>query len=353
MTDQHSQLSLDDQAFSLIRRFYEAESTEAAAQLQQQLEQWQQQSTEHRQALAQASEDWLLMGQLSDVASPTYQSAKQPANKAHTCTVAKPRSNWLGAGAALAAISCLAIVACLTLWQQPTSSLQTASASSAANWQQQFRSGYGEVQQHTLPDGSQVTLNWDSEIAIDFSAEQRNVRLLHGEAFFQVAHNPARPFVVQANGARARAVGTAFNVRQQDDEQVTIAVTEGVVAVTGDKRQSLVLNASQQVAVLQGVPGAVQSQPAQRTLAWQTGSLIFDQQPLVEVLAEINRYTRYQIDTRYLPSPQAPVTATYFISRTDEAIRSLMQLFQLQADMRQQADGNHLVLRPALRKPSQ
>lgn len=82
----------------------------------------------------------------------------------------------------------------------------------------------------TLADGSTVELNAGAEISVEFSPEQRGVRLVRGEALFHVAKNPARPFVVTAAGVEVRAVGTAFSVRHTPD-RVDVLVTEGRVAV--------------------------------------------------------------------------------------------------------------------------
>jgi len=184
-------------------------------------------------------------------------------------------------------------------------------------------------------------------VAIEFSAGQRSLTLVRGEAFFEVTHDSNRPFIVKSGDARVRAVGTAFNVRAIED-QVRVAVTEGTVAVTGESRSTTLVNANQKVAVTAGQTGKVQSSANLQATAWQQGSMIFDGQPLAEVLQEIDRYTQYRIDSRFLPNPDAPVSATYFISRTDEAVRSLMQLFNLRADMRDGIDGPRLVLRARL-----
>jgi transmembrane sensor len=84
--------------------------------------------------------------------------------------------------------------------------------------------------QQTLSDGSVVTLNKGAEISVAFSADRRRVFLKQGEAHFQVAKNPNRPFLVQANGVEVRAVGTAFSV-QCGDKAVAVLVNEGTVAV--------------------------------------------------------------------------------------------------------------------------
>lgn len=89
---------------------------------------------------------------------------------------------------------------------------------------------HGAPAEETLPDGSKVELREGGKIALQFSEGMRRVTLQHGEAFFHVAKNPARPFVVQVNGIDVRAVGTAFAV-QKSEKCVQVIVTEGQVAV--------------------------------------------------------------------------------------------------------------------------
>ncbi|WP_051219308.1 FecR family protein [Oceanobacter kriegii] len=341
--------ALADEAFAMIRDYYDADTDGAAAVTKQHMETWCQQSEQHRLAMEQASEEWHLMGALSQVAErPPYTHKAEASWLAQWLTPVR----LMQAGSAFAVILMLAILV-PSFWNTDATTGSANIASSQANRQQdlnyqtRLQSVYGEIVTRTLPDGSTVSLNWDSEVAVNFSAGQRSLTLIRGEAYFEVAHDTSRPFIVSAGQARARAVGTAFNVRA-DSGKTRIAVTEGTVAVTGSSRSTTLVNASEKVAVTDGQTGAVSPSANLQATAWQQGSMIFDGQPLADVLDEINRYTQYQIDTRFLPNPEAPVSATYFISRTDEAVRSLMQLFNLRADMRNGIDGPRLVLRARL-----
>src|SRR5262249_27512759 len=85
-----------------------------------------------------------------------------------------------------------------------------------------------------LPDGSRVTLGAHSEIEQRFSANERRVVLTGGEAFFEVTHNPPRPFFVEAGQANVRVTGTKFNVSQRQSG-VAVAVLEGEVHVASDR----------------------------------------------------------------------------------------------------------------------
>ncbi|HYG28420.1 MAG TPA: FecR domain-containing protein, partial [Caulobacteraceae bacterium] len=88
----------------------------------------------------------------------------------------------------------------------------------------------GERRVVALEDGSRVELNTDSRIEVAYAEDQRRIVLLKGEALFEVAKDPSRPFVVMANGAEVRAIGTAFNIRLRE-KLVELTVTEGVVSV--------------------------------------------------------------------------------------------------------------------------
>ncbi len=149
----------------------------------------------------------------------------------------------------------------------------------------------GETQQVRLPDGSRVALNSASAIEVRYSADRRDVRLLKGEAFFDVARNPDRPFAVAAGNARVHVLGTHFNVRL-DGVRTTLTVEEGQVrfGAAGHPRGQLIFTAGQQ-AFVEGT--AAQRQPvydASAAFAWRNGQIVFYRAPLREVVAEIDRY---------------------------------------------------------------
>jgi len=154
-----------------------------------------------------------------------------------------------------------------------------------------------------LPDGSQVELKAGSEISERFVPAERRVLLIRGEAHFIVAKNPARPFIVEADGVAVRAVGTVFNVRM-DAASVEVLVTEGKVQVNppASPASSLavpatLLVAGQRTIVATGGGGAAEApavlavspREVDRLLAWQSSRLVFEGTPLAEVVARFNR----------------------------------------------------------------
>lgn len=167
----------------------------------------------------------------------------------------------------------------------------------------------GGQRQQTLADGSSIILNTGSSVVTAFAADERRVRLERGEAFFEVAKDAARPFVVEAAGVAVRAVGTAFNVRVRSDA-VEVLVTEGRVRVAPQPGASgriadtmgatAELDAGDRVVIR--IPGAapaaapvvgrIAADEVQRALAWQSRRLEFSNTPLEEMVAEFNRYHR-------------------------------------------------------------
>jgi transmembrane sensor len=159
-----------------------------------------------------------------------------------------------------------------------------------------FKTAVGEQRSITLADRSVVFLNTDSEVRLRWTARERHIDLLHGEARFQVAKNAARPFIVATREATVRAVGTVFNVRT--GEAITqVAVLEGRVEVNADTKSQpahggsdLLLAAGQRAAVTRlGVEADV-GPPIERVAAWTERRLVFRGDPLGAVVAEFNRY---------------------------------------------------------------
>ncbi|MBL8267507.1 FecR family protein [Steroidobacter sp.] len=196
------------------------------------------------------------------------------------------RTVWIGG---LIAASCAALVVYLFVLGAPT---------------QHYATGRGEIKNVSLDDGSVLRLNTATRVDVRFSAEQRRVQLLEGEALFDVAKDPARPFVVEAAGTLVRAVGTSFTVRVLPGDQVKVLVREGVVEVSGRNTSPaapLQLSANNRVHIGRDpVPAAQPVSTAELAddLAWQSGMISLDGITLQEAVSEFSRYsdTRIVID---------------------------------------------------------
>lgn len=147
--------------------------------------------------------------------------------------------------------------------------------------------------QTTLPDGSTLSLNVNTRLEVALYAGQRHIALLAGEAFFDVAHDPQRPFIVQAGHATVEVTGTRFQVRR-DPDRVSVGVESGSVNVTSGawwRQEHRQLRAGQGVAVQHHAPvGDVVAVRIENVAAWRDGKIVFDNTPLETVVAEMNRY---------------------------------------------------------------
>lgn len=165
-----------------------------------------------------------------------------------------------------------------------------------------FRTGIGERAAIDLPDGSIVTLDTDSEIRIAYSHKARAIYLVSGQALFDVAHGWPQPFQVFAKGQRITAVGTVFNVRIEGPA-VRISMVEGIVRLRREARMQgplgpteLTLTAGEAaLASPDNAPTIERSANVRSMTSWKGGVLVFNDTPLLDAVAEINRYTTQPI----------------------------------------------------------
>ncbi|HEX7732989.1 MAG TPA: FecR domain-containing protein, partial [Rhodanobacter sp.] len=165
-----------------------------------------------------------------------------------------------------------------------------------------YGTAIGALQNVTLPDGSAITLSSDSRILVTLSHGERRIDLQQGEAFFEVAKDPRRPFVVSAGDRRAIAVGTRYDVRR-DDAGMRVVVTQGLVRLESDngpggRRQPTTLLPAGSVALASdaGITVSADSvQHAQELLDWRDGFISFHDTPLAAAVAEFNRYNRKRL----------------------------------------------------------
>ncbi len=156
----------------------------------------------------------------------------------------------------------------------------------------------GEIRRLPMSDGSVATINTDSTIKVSMTQAARIVDLERGEAWFKVARNKKRPFIVMAGLARAQAVGTAFSVRRRDDG-TEVQVTEGTVKawLEGGDQPAVWLNAGD-TAVLKPRGRVVRDHAPQAiddALAWRQGQIALTGQTLAAAAAEYNRYNQTKI----------------------------------------------------------
>lgn len=191
-------------------------------------------------------------------------------------------------------------------------------------WEADYLTAIGEQARIPLPDGSSMVLNSASAVAIDFEGDHRQVRLLEGEAFFDVRHDPDHPFRVAGHFGEVEVKGTAFSVRRGDSEDVVVLERGRVeVARLADPLDHAKLSPGEMVVASSSALSQVTTVDPERVLAWRHGRIIFEDQPMSRVLAELQRYyggTVIVIDGRV---NQLVVTGNYRLDDIEGAIRTL------------------------------
>lgn len=195
---------------------------------------------------------------------------------------------------------------------------------------QNYATDVGEQRLVRLADGSTVRLDTNSKVEVRLKAGRRDVRLVRGQALFQVAHDAARPFVVQADGASVTALGTRFDVKHEAGG-VRVTLVQGSVEVRAQH------GAAPQVWRLQPGQAISTSQPAATpkpvdvdvATSWTQGRLVFHALPLTQAVAEVNRYSRERIELDPGPLAGQPITAAFNAGDTEAFVTAVAEVHDL------------------------
>jgi transmembrane sensor len=193
----------------------------------------------------------------------------------------------------------------LSMWNlRPITHISTPAAVTAVR----FETRHGEMQSHRLADNSILHLNTDTAVTVRYADNERLVVLTSGEADFEVAHEPERPFRVFAGRAEIVDLGTKFDVRLKDRSTI-VTVAEGRIGValaasaeSGSPNQAYTpqlvpVNAGQQISVNAGEwPAAPVAVDAERATSWLHRQIMFENEPLEQVASEFNRYAQKPIE---------------------------------------------------------
>ncbi|MFT4090271.1 MAG: FecR family protein [Asticcacaulis sp.] len=187
----------------------------------------------------------------------------------------------------------------------------------------------GEQKRLRLPDGSEVWLNTDSAVDYSYTDKAREIRLLRGEAHFTVAADPDRPFRVASSQGSTTALGTQFIVRREK-ALTRISVTEHVVKVASGTATA---NVSEGYGVTYDKTGlgpvhAIQTADAD---AWRQGWLVFENRPLSEVVAELNRYHPGLIRVIGKAQQDRRVSGVFSIKKPVESVETIRRMLGLKA----------------------
>jgi transmembrane sensor len=196
----------------------------------------------------------------------------------------------------------------------------------------------GQLREIALEDGSRIQLNSETVLDWRMGSTERRVELRRGEAFFDVARDPRRPFIVRAGSSEVRVVGTQFSVRE-DGGRLEVVVKEGKVDVIPDSVRTL----GPEPPKVELTPGKrlsydnarnlvrIATVDADRSLTWRTGSLDFDAVTLDEALAEVNRYAAKPLVVVDDRLRDLRVSGRFRVGDTDAVLFALRERFGIEA----------------------
>ncbi len=309
--------SLDDQAAEWAIYLYSGAATREGEKA---FSAWLDLSSAHVQAFRRADQAWRDMGipGVEGFFKPTIPEEGE-AHKVHVLQPAHPARqsgrSWQVGGLALAATVLLAVGIGWFMTPQPDV--------------HHYASQTAEMKTVTLADGTSITLGAETSLTVSYTSDARHVDLQEGTAWFDVAADPNRVFAVQAGQFDVQVVGTAFTV-QRRPEGLNLAVGEGAVDISSHQQQAAVrVTAGQQVGAdsEKGIE-AVQPYDPAHAEAWLNGRLIYRNERLADVVAEINHYRQVKVVLADDISAEGPladmrVTASFRTEETDKLLAGL------------------------------
>jgi len=312
--------------------------------------QWCESDPENLAAFEQMEAVWSGLGLVSAARSPELASGTASA----TTAAAKPKlaararfNKWLGfplMRPALAAGMVVLTVLGVILWHVLAIPTMPTIATG-------LETPIGKNEDAKLPDGSVLTLGAKSSVSLDFAPDERKLLMKEGQAFFQVAPDRKRPFIVDTGPIQVKAIGTAFDIRKNDD-RIVVSVTEGTVEILpgthgarlDDTGETHVQVAAGYQLTWSGPASEVKLAQidAASATAWRRGRLEYFGEPLGVVIANVNRYSQRTIVIADEDIAQLQFTGTVFVHSIEDWTNALKDVFPVVSES--QADGS-LVLK--------
>ena len=268
---------------------------------------WLLQSDVHRQAWEKTCRTWAVMGEVA----PIHQDRWRQIDDRLSVGKTNRRRNWSLVATALAACLVLAMAGpTLLIWLQAD-----------------YRTATAETRRITLDDGTVIDMGAGSAISADMAGTTRHVTLLQGEAFFDVAHDEARPFTVDAGGVAVAVIGTAFDV-QLSSEETTVELARGIVGISsrGAASKSFELAPGEMAVVNRATGASGQGLVAVEDIgAWRHGRLFVNDVTIGSVIEQLQRYHPAWIKVPDSTLSSRRVTGLYDITDPDRALKALVE----------------------------
>lgn len=277
-----------DEAAVWIARLHGPERT---LQMERGFRRWLAERPSHAAAFEKVSAGWELAGQLPSAPFP-HLSRWQRAGF---------REGFIRAGAVVAAAAAVAVAGVFFYASHRGVATQI-----------------GEQRTLALEDGSRIYLNTATRVAVRYDEKERRVQLETGEALFEVAKRPDRPFIVTAGNREVRALGTVFAVRR-DSQQVAVVLVEGKVEVRPDTLAvdlpttplPITLSPGQRLTFMDDAPPKLDEPSVEKVTAWRRGQIDLDEVSLAQAVAEMNRYSVVKLAIERPEAAQIAITGVF------------------------------------------
>jgi transmembrane sensor len=302
------------QAAAWVAQLHEQRSPDVDARVRA----WLGESEDHRRAFDRMTRVWELTGKIQMRAGGDISASRTGR-----------RSRFIPWAAAMAATLILTVIAAAYFWRDNT-----------------FVTGVGQRQVRLLRDGTRVVLNTDTRIEVNYDEHARRVRLVRGEAWFDVSKQPTWPFIVMVGGQEIRALGTSFIVRN-DAQDLSVTLVEGRISVApiarndeASSQSAQILTPGQRLTLSRHHAPAVDKPELNRVTAWERGRVEFEETPLGDAVTEMNRYTTTHIIVADTDVAQLRIGGVFRAGDSDEFVGTVTAAFGLRADRR----GSTIVL---------
>jgi len=280
---------------------------------------WLAEDSRHEQAFELATEAWQRSGNLPAHLPEEPRPSIPLAASLHR----RHSSRATRVGVAGAAVLTLVLAAAFYLLKDP--SLST---------------GYAEQKTVELSDGTEVTLNANSRVSVDYTDRVRQVTLDRGEALFSVTKHQSRPFVVIIGRRKVIALGTSFDVRREDtaEHSFTVTLIEGRIAIEplaapdllpAEPVDAILLNSGQRLRFAANSPDSVDSPAIDKVTAWRRGQLIFEDTSIREAAKEFNRYGKRRLTIDPSVSEKLRVGGVFRIGDPDSFAHAMANAYRL------------------------
>ena len=336
MFKQRSKIILQDEAAAWIARL---SSDQLTSEDQHRFSCWLSASPEHKLVFDQMSSLWDSLDSVRFLSS-AKDMLESPNNQAPNVCIPeikrgeKHTHKFWTKGKGFVAASFLFVALLIVIIPLSTSSLDSPSHQVQAPAEAlRYSTVVGERREVILNDGSVIELNTDSVVEVYFDENKREISLVKGEAYFDVAKDRMRPFVVNTDNGEVMAIGTAFNINHYDDKTI-VTVTEGTVAVKSMQQDELsskptYVAPNQKVVIGEGGLGRVLAISRGENIEWMSNTVVFNEMPLSIALAEVGRYLPFDIRLIDPSLSQIKVSGTFSLGSPQATLEAIVATFNL------------------------